>query len=150
MPGPRATLRDTPEHVLDDLEREGLPNMELLREIVLRVCRLGKCQVGDANNTRALAVNSISDSEKATSQFFTVLTDAHKGFHPSVGPLGFSIQASFRKQTIQPESADWKNVGLIKPNCTWWNNDLDRDGSPDINAIITVIACARASFLLYE
>ena len=101
--------------------------MKLLREIVTRACRLGECKVGDAK----------------------LLTDRYKGFHTAVGPLGFSIQASFRKNTVQPESPDWRVTSMAKPNCTWWRNDFS-DGTSDLDAVMKVVACARASFFAYK
>lgn len=151
MPGSRATLRDQPDHVLEELEREWQVNMELLRKIVTRVCELGPCQVGDANATRALAINAVDTTGRQTPQFFAILTDQHKGFHKVVGPRGFSIQVAFRKGTgAEPTGINWVSDGFDykkKGNQVWWRNDLPQGTVLDVDSIVAVVAEARNTFL---
>ena len=124
--------------------------MELLREIVTRVCQLGPCQVGDANATRALAINAVDTTGRPTPQFFAILTDQHKGFHKVVGPRGFSIQVAFRKGAgAELTGTNWVSdrFDYEKGNQVWWRNDLPQDGVLDVDSIVTVVARARNTFL---
>ncbi len=150
MPGSRATLRDLSDRVLEELEREGQVNMELLREIVTRVCQLGPCQVGDANATRALAINAVDTTGRRTPQFFAILTDQHSLHKKDVGPRGFSIQVAFRKSTgVKPSGTNWvcdRFDYIKKGNQVWWRNEL-RDAALDVNSIVDEVKKARNTFL---
>ncbi len=152
MPGVRAPLRDQPDSVLKELESEGqVKDMELLREIVTRVCQLGPCKVGDANPTRALAISILATRGLRTLQFFAILTDQHKGFHKkdNIGPRGFSIQVATRKGAgAKPPGTNWVSdrFDYIKKNQVWWRNDL-RDADLDVNSSVKVVAQARNTFL---
>jgi hypothetical protein len=150
MPGSRATLRDQSDRVLEELEREGPVNMELLREIVTRVFQLARCQVGDANPTRALAINAVDTTGRPTPQFFAILSDQHKGFHKVVGPRGFSIQVAFRKGAgAKPPGTNWVSncFDYEKGNQVWWRNNLPQDAVLDVDSIVAVVAQARNTFL---
>jgi hypothetical protein len=153
MLGSRATLRYEPSHALAELEREGQENMDLLRKIVIGVCHLGACQVGDPNNTRALAINAFDNRLRRTPQFFALLTDQHKGFHKSVGPLGFSIQTAFRKgagvNTPGPHLVS-DRFDYASGNQVWWRNDLFNEAARDIDSIIAVVSRARNTFLVVD
>ena len=153
MPGLRATLRDQPDSVLKQLESEGqVKDMELLREIVTRVCQLGPCKVGDENPTRALAINICATRGRRTRQFFAVLTDQHKGFHKkdNIGPRGFSIQVATRKGAgAKPPGTNWvcdRFDYIKKGNQVWWRNEL-RDAALDVNSIVDEVERARNTFL---
>ncbi len=148
VPGVRATLRDQPDSVLEKLESEGhVKDMELLREIVTRVCQLGPCKVGDVNPTRALAINAI---DPKTPQFFAILTDQHSLHKKDVGPRGFSIQVAFRKSTgVKPSGTNWvcdRFDYIKKGNQVWWRNEL-RDAALDVNSIVDEVKKARNTFL---
>lgn len=153
MPGVRATLRDQPDSVLRDLESEGrVKDMELLREIVTRICQLAPCKVGDANPTRALAISIVGTKGRRTRQFFAILTDQHKGFHKkdNIGPRGFSIQVATRKGAgAKPPGTNWvcdRFDYIKKGNQVWWRNEL-RDAALDVNSIVDEVKKARNTFL---
>ncbi len=150
MPGSKAPLSDQPDRVLEELQREGQENMELMRDIVTHVCQLGRCHVADANWTRALAVNAIDITGRRTPQFFAILTEQHKGFHRTVGPRGFSIQVAFRKDAgVQPTGSDWvcDRFDYKKGNQVWWRNDLSQGGVVDVESVVGDVARARVTFL---
>lgn len=153
MPGVRATRRDQPDSVLKELESDGhVKDMELLREIVTLVCQLGRCQVGDANKTRALAINAI---DPKTPQFFAILTEKHKGLHGKehIGPKGFSIQVAFRKDTgVKPSGTNWvcdRPDYIKKGNQVWYRDEL-RDATLDVDSIMKEVKKGRDTFLVNE
>lgn len=149
MPGKRAQLRDQPDYVLEKLEREERLNIELLREIVTRVCQFGRFLVGDPNVTRAMAIKAVDPKGSQTPYFFAVLTENHKGLHKTVGPHGFSLQVAFRKpfgnELIE---SDWVSdrFEYIKQNQIWWRNDL-KENVVSIDPILDVIGKGRDTFL---
>ena len=151
MAGCRATARDQPDYALEQLEREGQESIELLREIVTRVClEIGPRLVGDPNRTRALAISANSPGQR-TPQFFAIITDRHKGCHPKkcIGPRGFSIQVAFRKDArANLTGTNWvcnDRFDYEKQNQVWCRNELEQE-VVDVDSIVAVVARAKKSF----